>query len=537
MSLRARYYKELREYLEVLETHGKLVRIKREINKDTELMPLVRWQFRGLIEEERKAFLFEKVTDVKGRKYDIPVTVGTHASSREIYALGMNCRPDEIQGKWIQALDHPVPPVTVKTGPAQEIIQQGSEIEKEKGGLEQFPIPISLPGYDPSPFITAGCWITRDPETGVPNVGTYRAQMKSRTRTGIQCGIGQHLGIHWTKARNMGKALEAAIVIGGPPSLGFVSVAKVPLGMDELAVAGGIAGEPMPVVRCQTVDIEVPATAEIVLEGVLPTDSVEPEGPFGEYTGYIGARTTGPYFEIRCITRRREPIYQAFAVHLPPSEDSKIRRISQEAVLYRFLKEECNIPGILEVCLHEASGTNAIWVIRMKKMNAGQPWQALNCAAGFSPNLGKIIIAVDEDINPQDPDAVFWALAFRMQPHHDIRTTPGKALGLDPSSYPPGPYSSGDFVLIPPRMDTSGLLIDATRKWDYPPISLPKKEYMEAARKIWEELGLPSLTLRTPWHGYSLGQWTRENEEEAELALKGEHLGTGEKLAKDRRKL
>src|SRR3972149_427454 len=140
MGVKGKYYQDLREYLELLEERGKLIRIEREINKDTELMALVRWQFRGLLEEERKAFLFEKVTDVKGRKYDIPVAVCTHGASKEIYALALNCLPEEIQQKWSHALEGPIPPALVKEGPVQEIIQQGSELAKELGGLEQFPI-------------------------------------------------------------------------------------------------------------------------------------------------------------------------------------------------------------------------------------------------------------------------------------------------------------------------------------------------------------------------------------------------------------
>lgn len=531
------YYHDLGEYLEHLESVGKLVRVKREVNKDTELMPLVRWQFRGLPEEQRKAFLFENVVDVKGRKYSIPVAVATHAASREIYALAMNCKPEEIQDKWVQARLHPIAPEMVSKGPVQEIIQKGEDLEKEGGGLEQFPIPISTPGFDPAPFLSSGCWVTKDPETGIPNVGTYRVQVKSRIRTGIQNGPGQHLAIHWKKAKALGKPfLEAAIVIGGPPCIGMVSVAKMPYELSEFAVAGGIAGEPIPLVKCQTVDLEVPAAAEFVLEGIMPTDSIEPEGGFGEYTGYMGLRTLSPYFKINCITRRQKPIYHAFISQFPPSESSKIKRFAQESGLYKFLKYDCNISGVLEVVLHEPSGTNAILIIRLKKVNPNQPWQVLNTAAGYY-GVGKIIIVVDEDIDPKDPDAVFWAMGYRMQPHLDTRVSPGKLLGLDPSAFPPNSFSNGDFVVLPPRIDTSMLLIDATCKWDYPPIALPKREYMEQAREIWQELGLPKLNPKTPWHGYSLGQWTKENEEEADLALKGEHFTTGEKQAARREKI
>lgn len=523
------YYADLREYISALESKGKLIRIKREINKDTELMPLVRWQFRGLPEGERKAFLFENVTDVRGRRFSIPVAVGTHAASREHYSLAMNCQPEEIQEKWAQASQRPILPVSVKEGAVQEVVYTGPQLAQEGGGLDAFPIPISTPGLDPAPFLSAPCWVSKDPETGVPNIGTYRAHIKAPNKTGIHCGASQHLGIHWFKAKQMGKPLEAAIFLGGPPSLGLVAVSKVPYGMDEYAVAGAIAGEPIKLVKCKTVDLEVPATAEIVLEGSLPTDWLEPEAPFGEYTGYMGIRNLSPYFEISCITHRKNPIYHAFISQFPPSESSKIRRISFEGNLYKFLKYDSNIPGILEVALHEESGSQGICAIRMKKTNPSQPWQALNCAVGFSPNLGKIFVAVDEDIDPKEADALLWALSYRMQPHADFQIAQGKFLGLDPSAEPLE-EAAGEFRMAA-RKWTSALLIDATRKWDYPPVSLPKREYMERARAIWEELGLPRLTPKSPWHGYSLGFWSSENEEEADLALKGEYYKTGEKLA------
>jgi 4-hydroxy-3-polyprenylbenzoate decarboxylase len=528
------YYRNLREYMAALEAKGKLVRIKREINKDTELMPLVRWQFRGLSEAERKAFLFENVVDVRGRKFSMPVAVGTHAASRELYALAMDCKEEDIQEKWATASLNPLPGVTVKDGPVQEVILKGDGLAQQGRGLDALPIPISTPGLDPAPFLTAPGWVTKDPETGVLNMGTYRAHLKAPNRLGIHCGASQHLGVHWYKAKALGKPLEAAIVLGGPPSLGLVSVAKLPYGTDEYSVAGAIGGEPVKLVKGKTVDLLVPAEAEIVIEGIMPTDWVEPEAPFGEYTGYMGIRNLSPYLEVTCITYRKDPIYHAYISQFPPSESSKIRRLGFEANLYKFLKYDCNIPGLMEVVLHEESGSQGICGIRIKKLSPTQPWQALNCAAGFSPNLGKIFIAVDDDIDPKDVDALLWALSFRMQPHQDMQIAQGKYLGLDPSAEPLT-GSAGEFRMEGRRF-TSALLIDATRKWDYPPVSLPKKEFMERARIIWEELGLPKLTPKSLWHGYNLGFWSQENEDEALAAVKGDYYQTGEKLAGRREK-
>ena len=153
------YYRDLREYIQVLEKNGKLVRIKREINKDTQLMPMVRWQFRGLPDEERKTFLFENVTDVKGRKYNCPVLVASHAASREVYALAMMSEPEDIMKKWEQAQLHPIKPKIVDSGPAQEEVHSGDNL-LEHGGLDEFAIPISTPGFDNAPYFTAGNNVT-----------------------------------------------------------------------------------------------------------------------------------------------------------------------------------------------------------------------------------------------------------------------------------------------------------------------------------------------------------------------------------------
>jgi 4-hydroxy-3-polyprenylbenzoate decarboxylase len=154
----------------------------------------------------------------------------------------------------------------------------------EHGGLEEFPIPISTPGFDNAPYFSAGNWVSKDPETGIYNVGNYRGMVKSQTRVGCDNFLPQHLRTHREKYKAMGKSvMPAAAVIGPTPNIGLVAVTKLPYETDEYAVAGGIAGAPVELVRCKTVDLLVPAHAEIVIEGEIPTDTLEKEGPFGEY--------------------------------------------------------------------------------------------------------------------------------------------------------------------------------------------------------------------------------------------------------------
>lgn len=535
-----RYFRDLREFISLLDDTGNLHRISRTIEKNSELMSLVKWQYRGLPESQRKAFLFENVTDPKGRKYNCRVAVGVLGASRAIYkmALGLESSAEGREGsvaeRWTYALSHPIPPRIVKTGPVKEVILKGREISRPGGGLDHFPVPISTPGFDGGPFLTAPYIVTKDPDTGITNIGTYRCMIKGPNKTGVSVSPAQHIGIQFQKCRAKKEPLQAAIVLGCTPSVGLASVTKIGYDQDEYAVAGGIAGEPVSLVRCETVDLEVPATAEIAIEGEIPTDYMEPEGPFGEYTGYMGGKMLNGVFLVKCITHRKNPILQMFTEGVP-SESGVIRKMGYESTLYKLLKYDCNIPTVVDVTLHESSGSRKYMVIRMKKTNPAQPWQALQAAVSLDPSHGKILVAVDEDIDPEDANAVNWALSFRMQPHRDIKITTHKFAALDPSAAPPGsPHTEARF---PSPSGCSAIMIDATRKWPYPPVALPGKKYMEEAKKIWEELGLPPLTVKMPWYGYSLGNWDKENEVEAEMAVRGEYLEVAKRLRKARVKL
>jgi UbiD family decarboxylase len=526
-----KYYRDFREHLKAVEERGKLIRIQREINKDTELMPLVRWQFRGLDETQRKAFMFENVVDGKGKRYDMPVTVGTLAATTEIYAIGMMCNADEIHERWTQAQMNPVNPVKVGAGPAQEIVRQGQDLLSGHG-LDMIPVPISTPGFDNAPYLTSANWITKDPETGIYNIGNYRSQIKAPDRAG-GFFMAQHMGLHWRKCKAKGKPLEAVIAIGVSPNIAYAATAKIPFDFDEYRLAGGLAGAPVEVMQAKTVDLLVPATAEIIIEGSIPTDSIEPEGPFGEYPGYMGHRSVSPYLQVSCITHRNGAIYTALMSQFPPSESSKIKHTGTEKIIYKFLRHDSGNSAVIDVALHdEVSGSGQNYcVIKMRNAAKADAWRALNASAGFTGSYAKICVAVDEDIDIRDPAMVNWAICFNVRPDEDVSIAKGKSPGLDPSSHPPGMDS------LQARMTSvSALLINAVRPWPYTPVSLPRKEFMERSKKIWEELELPPLQPRMPWYGYSLGAWTEEDEAEASLAVKSEYFATGKKQTGQRRK-
>ena len=527
-----KYYKNLSEHLEALEKAGKLTRVRSEINKDTELHALIRLQFLGLPEEKRTAFLFENIVDSRGKKYWMPYVVGCAAASREIYAIGMMCEPDQIADKWLHAQTHPIPPKLVASGPVQEVVYTEEEIKKE--GITMLPIPISTPGFDNAPYTSASNWITKDPETGVRNVGNYRGQVKAPDRFGVFPGLGQGGRIHWEKCRAKGIPLQAAMVLGAPPNISYVAISKFAEDVDELAIAGGLAGEPVEVVKCKTVDLEVPAHAEIIVEGIIPTDSLEPEGPFGEMTGYMASRELSPYMNVTCITHRKNPVCQGFISQFPPSESSKIRQISWEQVVYKMLTVDYGMKNIMDVVLYECTGSWGLCVIRIKKPGQEQTKQIMKAISDRFWG-GKMIVLVDEDIDPRNLESVVWAMSFRMQPHRDVemlRTK--KILSLDYSIAPPEAGAGRKPGAETP--ESSCFLIDATLKWPYPPTSLPKKEIMDRAIQIWDREGLGPLNLKEPYWGYPLGHWTEEDAEEAEMAARGDYLKIGEKAAKRRTK-
>lgn len=519
--------RDLRDQLKILEERGKLARVTRKINKDTELHPLVRWQFRGLEEKDRKAFLFENVTDCRGKSYAMPVLVGAIAGSQEIYDLGLGCAEGESEERWKKALGASIPPGVVSSGPVHEVVHLGTGL-LEHGGLDEFPVPISTPGFDNAPYLNSVIWTVRDPETGVRNMGVYRGQLKSPLRTGIMASTIHDFARIWEKYNALGKPMEAAAVIGASPAVYLAAIEVLPLEVDEMAIAGGLLGEPVEVVKCKTVDLEVPATAEIVLEGRVRTDVLEPEGAFGEAHGYCDPRFLGMVFEVTAITHRKNPIFLSILSQLTPSESSKSKQRGYETEYLTYLRDQCSFKGVLQVTLCEDSLNRQFGIVRMKKQDSFEPMNVL-LALVTKRQAPKVIVAVDEDIDGENPIAVNWAIVNRCQPHRDVKI-------IHPRLLPFGPLQTVADGIRYDRVD-SALLIDATKKADLPPVALPAREYMERAREIWQGLGLPELKPRSPWHGYSLGDWSETHVREAELAVQGRYYETGEALAKEQVKV
>src|SRR5258706_2069856 len=341
---------DFQTHLAQLESKGLLVRVDQPINKDTELHPLVRCQFLGSVpEDEGRAFLFTNVVDSQRRRYDIPVVVGALAASPTIYSVGMGCAVEDIGDAWTLAIANPIEPILVNSPLCQEIVIRGDDLRRPGGGLASLPVPVSSLGFDSAPYLTATLCITRDPETGVRNMGTYRAALKKTDRLGVRMssrigGAGGYL--HWQKYRTLGKAMPCAIVIGCAPVVIYTGPQKRAVNVDEIAVAGGAAGAPIRMAKCVTVDLEVPADSEIVIEGLIDSVLLEPEGPFGESNGYVALEDYNMIMQVRGIRNRGKEVFGCILRKVKRREWRVIKKVVYEEGLMGDVGDKLWIKGI-----------------------------------------------------------------------------------------------------------------------------------------------------------------------------------------------
>src|SRR5215207_4379849 len=511
---------DFQEHLADLAASGLLVRIDRPVNKDTELHPLVRWQFIGGVpERERRAFLFTHVVDGKGRRYDMPVAVGALAASPEIYAMGMGRPVAEFGDAWMQAIAHPLAPVTVAAPRCQEVVIAGEALAAPGGGLARLPVPISTPGFDAAPYLTATLCVTRDPDSGIQNMGTYRAALKASDRLAVRMVAREATGaggyLHWLKYRKLRAKMPIAIVVGCAPVVMFTGPQKLAIDLDELGVAGALAGAPIRMARAKTIDLDVPADSEIVIEGLIDPERLEPEAPFGESNGYVALEAYNMPMQVTAITTKRAPVFASIISQVTPSESSVIKKVAYEPLFLDHLRERLGIKGVRRVVMHERL-TNLRPVIFLQVAEAtprSEVWRALHGTATLQSNCGKIVIAVSEDIDPASMDAVLWSLAYRTNPIEDVHLVPHRG-GVQGAQYGP-------------KTADSGMLVDATRKYQMAPLALPTRKYMEHARALWEELDLYPLNVQSNGNGYGLGDWTDRWETFARRAAAGDWEQSG----------
>ena len=426
-------FRDLRQFSDMLEEKGELIRIEKEVNLKHEIGAYIR----KTSDVRGPALLFE---NVKG--HEIPVVGGIFAT-RERALLALESEKEEVLKKFLEGIREPKPTKIVSEAPCQKVILKGGNAD-----LSKLPIPL-FSEKDAGPYITAGVQISRDPETGTKNAAMYRMQVKGKTRLGIMSHVFQHLATQFAKAEAKGEPLEVAVAIGVDPVIPLASQVKAPYGVDELEIAGGIRGQPVEVVKCKTVDLEVPATAEIVVEGKVLPNVREPEGPFGEFTGFYGTQENNPVVEVTAITHREDPIFQTVLTGLPTTENHVLKEFACEATLYEKLKKE--YPEVQNVHYSPAGGTHFLVIISLKQRYKGEAKNVLLSALGDSLRP-KFVITVDDDVDIYDPIKVLWALSFCTQPAEDVVIIPSTAGGLlDPS--------------VQEKEVTSVIGIDATRRF------------------------------------------------------------------------
>lgn len=464
----------LRTLIDVLEQKQRVRRIVRTVDRTWEPGCLIKWMFQALPAAERFGLLFESVKDSKYR-----FATGLLGSSREAYATALGVEVADINEKWVDALLHPVDPVTVANGPSQEVVERGTEAK-----LSDLPIPIWTPGKDAAPYITT-LVITKNADTGIQNMGVYRTQVRDDHTVVVNlnpAGQGTRNSRTYT---DKGRAAPIAWVIGADPAVLLSATAKMPYGVNEVTVAGGLTGEPVELMKATTIDLMVPAHAEFVIEGEVVPGEFGQEGPFGEFAGYMGSVGPRPVARITAITHRKDAIYYGFASQMPPSESTTMQSLTNAGVLLKQLRYDIGEPTVIDAFIDlNYGGAMGHVIIAMEPRDPAHS-KRTGCLVANMTALKRVTV-VDPDIDIRDPDHVDWALNARLDPGKDVVIVEAAQFAhKDPSVRPvgnrPGPASK--------------LVLDATQKVDAGPFSLPSKDYMNRALDTWKEARLPAFDL------------------------------------------
>ncbi|MFC1860829.1 UbiD family decarboxylase [Chloroflexota bacterium] len=485
-------YNDLREWIALLEKEGELARIKAKVNWDLEIGGIAQ----KIFDTEGPAVLFENIKDhenTNGKKF---FTASLSTYPRIALALGLtkDTHPREIINTYMERVKKPVKPVMAKSAPVKENIFFGDDVD-----LLQLPVP-RWHHHDGGRFIgTFDGVVTKDPETGWTNIGLYRREAHDRNHTGLVIVQGSHIWRHWRSHRKLGKkTMPIAVVNGWDPVLPMTACSAQSVGVCEYDIMGALRQKPVELVKCETIDLEVPASAEIVYEGEISLDigDFKPEGPFGEYTGYYSrGRDPKPVINVKCLTHRNDPILQGTMEGIPVNEDHRVESINHSALIWNKLNEY--IVGVTGVNAHPST-TWANLFIQIDNSYVGQVFQVACAVWGMelSNYVGKNIIVVDKDIDIFDLNKIMWAIAYRVDPNKDIKTFPGR-LGAADITEPISENRIGTGIYLGTHM-----LIDATKKWfglpradeffgeKFPPVAYPDAETMKLVESRWKEYGL-----------------------------------------------
>ena len=462
-------------FIRFLEQRGELRRVTREVDPVLEVSAIAQHAVRA----GGPALLFERV---KGSR--VPLLINTYATRRRVsWALGVGDLDEHAQA--IAALVKSQPPdglvdklrmlpKLVRTAPCQEVVETDVD-------LGRLPVLTTWPD-DGGPYITLPMVVTRDPDKGTRNVGCYRMQVYDGRTTGMHWQLHKTGRRHMRRYKELGQTrMPVAVALGGDPVLTYAATAPLPDGIDEFLFAGFLRRKPVEMVRCKTVDLEVPASADFVLEGYVDVDELRREGPFGDHTGYYSLADDYPVFHVQAITRREQPIYTATVVGPPPQEDAWLGKATERLFLPLL---QMTFPEIVDMNLPIEGVFHNLCIVSINKQYPHHARKICHSLWGMGQMMfAKCIVVVDEDVNVQDVREVVWRALNNIDAKRDVFFAEGPIDVLDHAS---AAFGFG-----------GKLGVDATRKWkdegftrEWPEVLKMDPAVERRVAGILEELGL-----------------------------------------------
>ncbi|UCG65287.1 MAG: UbiD family decarboxylase [Deltaproteobacteria bacterium] len=447
--------KDFREWISKLETEGELKRIEVKVDWDLEIAEVVR----AAASRRGPALLFENIKDYEKGRCTRLFTGGLGSRRRIAMMLGLpkDTSREEIHRVVKKGMKEPIKPVRVTKGPVKENVVTGDQVN-----LFEFPVPKWHP-LDAGRYINTFCGVvTRDPDTGVHNVGVYRGMILDRTKIGVMLIPSQHWGIHYSKYKGLQKPMPVAVVYGWDDVLPFVGGMPLSAAVCEYDVMGGLRQAPVELIGCETSDIEVPASAEIVVEGFISPDpdTYELEGPFGEASGFYGDANTRPVLKVGCITHRDNPIYRGQLEGMKAGvagEGDYMGMYGQTAILWDIMESQ-GVPGVVDIGMRWS-----FVAVSIHKTFQGQAKQVAAALWGNQVSLSfvKTVMVVEENVDVNNLSALHHAFENYVDPKEDIIVFPGGGgSNLDPSIS----YELRDEIKYGSAVQNK-VLIDATINW------------------------------------------------------------------------
>ena len=480
-------YGDLRDFIRKLEQEGELKRIPLEVDPVLEIAEFAD----RAVKSGGPALLFERPTG-----YKVPVLINSYASTRRMELALEVASIDEIARRIAEYLEMRMPegligklkmlpklaemgaffPKIISKGPCQEIIKH------EGFSLLDYPVLQCWP-EDGGRFITLPMVFSKNPETGKRNCGVYRMQVYDERTAGMHWQTHKQGAEHYRRmlAQSGTDRMDVAVAIGSDPATMYSGILPLPPDLDEMMMAGFLRASPVEMVKCQTCDLEVPANAEIVLEGFVKLGELRTEGPFGDHTGFYSLADEYPVFHVTCVTQRREPIYATTIVGPPPMEDYYMGK-AVERIFLPLMRLQ--LPEIRDICMPAEGIFHNLMLVSMRKSYPGHARKVMSAIWGLGQAMfTKCIVVVDEDVDVQNVREVAWKALNHIDPERDVQFTMGPVDSLDHASRLPN-YGS--------KMG-----IDATRKWPGEGFSRPwpgeirmSREVKQKVDELWQRAGL-----------------------------------------------